>query len=60
MAKDIRLKPCPFCGSNKVEIVHHTGLAPRIVCFNCGVEIEGGTTTIVVGKWNRRHEENAD
>lgn len=53
----IKLKPCPFCGSVNVEIVHQTGMAPQIWCHNCGVKMEGGILTILVGKWNRRYKE---
>ena len=38
------LKPCPFCGSNKVEKIERTGwgvgtlVRTRIECKNCGIK----------------------
>jgi Lar family restriction alleviation protein len=56
----IKLKPCPFCGSVNVEIVHIIGTPPKIVCHGCEIRVEGGSVTAAVGKWNRRAYEQLE
>jgi hypothetical protein len=61
---EIKLKPCPFCGS-EAEIKRRgtARQSMQITCTNCGCELESGD---VVGltrsdglAWNRRHPHDA-
>ncbi len=48
------LKPCPFCGSDKVYFVE-TGQKYGVVCFGCMVSTESKNTKETAQKqWNRR------
>lgn len=63
-AKKIGLKPCPFCGKKKIEIIvneriaiRHNLLGCHAFCLNCG-----GTTGYrefdqAIELWNRRLNE---
>ena len=46
MNEETELKPCPFCGSNNLEIRHSiaVGEALYIVCRDCGVAMIGEKT----------------
>ena len=56
------LKPCPFCGSVRLEAVHNSHYDDfTIVCRTCGVE--GPTTPRLKwtqDAWNNREGEKAD
>lgn len=45
-----KLKPCPFCGNLKVEIICIEGIKAFIVCQKCGVIAN-------FDRWNFRNEE---
>lgn len=57
---EIKLKPCPFCGSEKIYIEqydHPAGKRWRIFCCNCMAGIDTGTDQskgAVIETWNRR------
>lgn len=57
---DLKLRPCPFCGSEEVVYVkyHHTvGERWKIMCCGCTANIDPGYARerhIVQGMWNRR------
>ena len=66
------LKPCPFCGSKKVELKINKRLsACKVVCRSCGskgARIVRGITdeneehmkVLAIGSWNRRAENARD
>lgn len=61
-----RLKPCPFCGSTKLELSFHPsseGLYPNIFCTECGATVRAITNSgkhkdslNLVDLWNTRFE----
>ena len=54
----IRLKPCPFCGSTKIEKGHTTGIDGPftwISCRKCGASSAiKGTVLDAIAVWNLR------
>jgi Lar family restriction alleviation protein len=50
------LKPCPFCGSNALELQNLVGDDDFFVsCEDCGIQqIANHTSDEAVQKWNRR------
>ena len=50
-----KLKPCPFCGSDDVQIEEdcRTGLT-EIYCADCGVSITRMHEAEAINAWNRR------
>ena len=54
-----KLKPCPFCGSNKVEVrTDDEGVTWYVFCNYCGVMCGyGWFEDDVIGAWNRRAEQ---
>ena len=61
------LKPCPFCGSDKIQFLISGYFKPwdgagmnlwyRCACFECGTEMDSGMAQTMkeAGKeWNRR------
>ena len=55
------LKPCPFCGSNDVEIrdlklgIYAINLGVYAVCRRCGASIKSSHSIVdVIAAWNRR------
>ena len=61
------LKPCPFCGSNKIQFLISGHFQPwdsdgmkiwyRCSCYECGVEMDSGMSTTMEkakNEWNRR------
>ena len=57
------LKPCPFCGSNKVSL-NHCGLEKGVVFVMCDVCCSFGPNGVhdedAAKKWNRRAEVKGD
>lgn len=55
-----KLKPCPFCGSNKVEIENITTDRVAAFCGYCGVV--GPHTSLgsaeAIKRWNMRRTDN--
>lgn len=53
-----KLKPCPFCGGNKVETrTDDEGISWYIFCNNCGAMCGYALSEDeVVKAWNRRAE----
>lgn len=64
---DMELKPCPFCGSDNIQIAFHgyirkdfvrgTGIWYKCVCSDCCAEIDPGDNVTIreaVNTWNRR------
>ena len=56
---DIHLKPCPFCGSTEVHILHYgTNSEHSVVCDNCHVWVdhifEALSEEQALELWNRR------
>jgi len=60
-----RLRPCPFCGSNHVELKRHSIRALGdsrkhwwyVICNNCGIKLENITDDSMqntVNSWNVR------
>lgn len=55
--KDDRLKECPFCGNEEVEMLEFTDTAFVICCPKCYTTGPQGTTEDeAIEKWNRRVE----
>ena len=56
----IGLKPCPFCGSNRVNAIehkfHHLSNSYGVKCFNCKTESYQyfDTKQEAIEAWNRR------
>lgn len=57
------LKPCPFCGCQKVvilrdneELYRYNLLRFRVVCEKCSAQIYRGKIPQLVESWNRRAE----
>lgn len=57
------LKPCPFCGCQKVvilidseELYRYNLLRFRVVCEKCSAQINRGKIPQLVESWNRRVE----
>ena len=61
------LKPCPFCGSNKIQFLISGNFQPwggagmkiwyRCSCYECGAEMDSGMSTTMEkakNEWNRR------
>lgn len=56
----IKLKTCPFCGSeNKIKIEHLNALFCNWLCrcYGCNAIISGDTKGSTIKKWNRRAPE---
>lgn len=59
---DSNLKPCPFCGSDKIHCFDYDpydgyqgNLTSYIVrCRTCGVEVSRRTKVEAIAAWNRR------
>lgn len=65
------LKPCPFCGGEAIEYLHHNtnstfDYVAHIVCRNCGAATKPyvGTKEYVVRstrfEWNRRVKDEVE
>lgn len=57
---DKNLKPCPFCGSEKVKAQHGIEMV-MILCYKCGATVsfyEKERKEQTVEAWNRRAGEN--
>ena len=57
-----KLKPCPFCGKNKVGIIEKNGKY-RVICISRDCHIEPRTNykdtkQEAIEEWNRRVNEN--
>lgn len=53
--EDIRLNPCPFCGSRNVDMHYLLTNGYYVICRNC--EASGGyslTRTSCIKRWNTR------
>lgn len=51
----IKLKPCPFCGSENLDVASTNEHAHWIVCDDCDASAASGETLAEgVSKWNRR------
>ena len=61
------LKPCPFCGSDKIQFLISGHFQPwdgagmrlwyRCACYECGAEMNSGMATTMkeaTKEWNRR------
>ena len=52
------LKPCPFCGSENVQMYRKpTYLTPIVWCKNCNLRVEGANTVgekYLLKLWNSR------
>ena len=66
MMSEIKLKPCPFCGSenlSKGSRMFNFGEDIHIQCMECGAKIqicmEYGWDELIK-KWNRRAEDETD
>lgn len=57
MEQAIKLRPCPFCGSDDVIISQYgTHLRSTLyVCENCGCRLETGEETNYGTRWNERN-----
>jgi hypothetical protein len=54
---DLRIKPCPFCGSHIVDICRTNVHACWVQCADCGAETSGdeeGTREGAIRFWNKR------
>lgn len=49
-----KLKPCPFCGGNKIKLVYNILSGPSLNCQGCGVVVKHGIYPEKA--WNRREE----
>lgn len=49
------MKPCPFCESSRVDVMHGAGSVLRGICLSCGV-LGAPTESIDAAKqaWDRR------
>ncbi|MEG0280609.1 MAG: Lar family restriction alleviation protein [Morganella sp. (in: enterobacteria)] len=55
--KTQKLKPCPFCGSDDVEILipyQKKDDSVLIYCFGCDLRIKKSSTPEAITAWNRR------
>lgn len=57
MKEELKLKACPFCGSENVHLSHWTGQA-YVYCADCMVRtdvyLHSGCEAKAVEVWNRR------
>lgn len=56
-ALDKPLKPCPFCGSDNIEIVEGKSLVDGFFChcFNCNMMTQAtDSRESAISRWNRR------
>ena len=59
------LKPCPFCGGNKIDIMVYDPFdgyqgnltRHRVWCLGCGVLVERARVMDAIEAWNRRAED---
>ena len=54
------MKPCPFCGSERVlRYLYDNYPTPRykVCCFDCSAQMYRGTEEEVTEAWNRRAED---
>lgn len=62
MTDNLKLKPCPFCGSEHVYLSNWTDQA-YVACLDCGcktdVFLHAHCTERAAQTWNRRAERNA-
>ncbi len=58
---EIKLKPCPFCGSDNVDIYKHKNENKCVVCYKC-YSGSGNymTDDLAVEAWNRRADERTE
>lgn len=59
---EVKLKPCPFCGSEDLEIEYSClGLRGKrfadVACVECGVTMHGDCDEEAIQHWNRRYTE---
>lgn len=49
------MKPCPFCGSSRVDVMHGAGSVLRGICLSCGA-LGAPTASMDAAKrvWDRR------
>ena len=53
------LKPCPFCGSKRVDVRQEFSCTPyQALCEDCGAELWRDTFIEAVKAWNTRHDED--
>lgn len=53
MASEIKLKPCPFCGSQETGVYYDTGR--HYVSCECGARgPSADTDEVAIAYWNRR------
>lgn len=65
--KEVEIKPCPFCGSENVKPIHHSGSygysssEDYVKCLSCGAsggifkdDNCGNHMREAIKKWNRR------
>ncbi len=54
---DEKLKPCPFCGNEKLVILTCVALTIydwKVLCEHCNVFVRGYTKEEAIDAWNRR------
>lgn len=60
--KKLKFKPCPFCGSDEIHVLHHDGnclgesfTSYNICCMKCGGMTDFfDTPEKAARRWNRR------
>lgn len=60
VCKKAALKPCPFCGCEKIEIhLDREAIITRYraVCWGCSAQMYRGTKEEAAKAWNRRAED---
>jgi len=54
------LKPCPFCGNNKIEQFRDEKYGNTIMCTRCGGRVASHLSCeVVIDRWNMRKSEVA-
>ena len=50
-----KLRPCPFCGSEKIQVIVEVDNCSRLQCNECGINTRNFlTSTKASHRWNRR------
>lgn len=52
MIIEAELKPCPFCGSEKVSAYHNNKICQTVECLDCGARMD--EVPDAVERWNTR------